>query len=170
MFNHVTGCKTYLNGDDIVYDLEQYVKNGYLQETTHFVTFNINNICTRFSHEMAINALEKFLRIHKSKLETMFDESLSNETIIQLVRLVLQNQFFIYENKLYQQIYGGVSGSLLTIPLACMYLFYGHESLSMINTILQNENKLLFGRYVKNSFLFLTDKNQCIVDAVMISF
>src|SRR5690348_2049195 len=112
MFNHITGCKTYLNeANDIIYDLEQYVKNGYLQETTLFVTFNINNICTTFSHEMAINALEKFPRIHRSKLQTIIDnEGLSNETIIQLVRLLLQNQFFIYDNKLYRQIYGGPSG------------------------------------------------------------
>lgn len=144
MFNKTTGCKTYLNSADVVYDLEQYVKNGYLQETTHFVTFNINNICTTFHHEMAINALESFLHIHRSELETIA-EGLSNETIIQLVRLVLQNQFFIHENKLYRQIYGGASGSLLTIPLACIYLFYG-QSLAMINIIKNDDNKLLFGR------------------------
>ena len=143
MFNQITGCKTFANSDDIVHTLEQYDKHGCLHETTHFVTFNINDISTQFSHEMALQALEKFLTIHGSELQKTV-EGLTNETIIQLVRLVLQNQYFIYENKLYQQIHGSASGSLLTIPLACIYLFYGQSSLS-IHTLIRNKNEL-FGR------------------------
>ena len=150
MFNQVTGCKTFVNcSDDIVYTMEQYIKHGYLHETTQFVTFNINDICTKFSHESVIKALETFLNsIHQSEFKTMttnISEGLTNETIIKLVRLVLQNQFFIYDNKLYQQTYGGASGSLLTLPLACIYLFYG-QTLSFIDTLAKNKNKEVFGR------------------------
>jgi len=152
MFNQVTGCKTFANGsDDIVYAMEQYVKQGYLHETTQLVTFNIHDICTKFSHESVIKALETFLNyIHQPEFEkTMTDniaEGLNNETIIQLVRLVLQNQFFIYDNKLYQQTDGSASGSLLTLPLACIYLFYD-QSLSFIDTLINNnKNNEIFGR------------------------
>ena len=143
MFNQITHCKTFSNGDDIVHALGEHVKQGHLHATTHFVTFNINDICTKFSHETVIKALETFLNIYGSEFGTVA-EGLTNEIIIQLVRLVLQNQFFIYENNLYQQIYGGASGSLLTIPLACIYLFFGQSSL-LTHRLTNNTNEL-FGR------------------------
>ncbi len=148
MFNQVTGCKTFSNSDDLVYSLEQHIKHGYpLQQNTQFITFNINEICTKFSHELAIQALETFLHFHDDELHSVMTENdLTIETIIQLTRLVLQNQFFIYENKLYQQIHGSASGSLLTIPLACIYFFYGQSSiLSLIHCFINNPNEL-FGR------------------------
>jgi hypothetical protein len=148
MFNQVTHCQTFSNGDDIVYALEQHVKHGYpLHQNTQFITFNINEICTKFSHERIIEALEKFLHFHESELHSiMTEKGLTIETIIQLTRLVLQNQFFIYENKLYQQIHGSASGSLLTIPLACIYFFYGQSSLlALIHCLINNPDEL-FGR------------------------
>ena len=145
MFNQITGCKTITNRYHVVYTLEEYTKHGYLRTTTYFITFNIINICTKFSHEKAIKALEHFLHIYGSELHTV-TEGLSKETIIQLVRFILKNQFFIYENKLYQQTHGNASGSLLTIPLACIYLFFGESSLS-IQTIMKNKQEL-FGRYI----------------------
>ncbi|CAF2717588.1 unnamed protein product [Rotaria sp. Silwood2] len=154
IFNQIASCKTFANSDDIVYTLEQYVKHGYLHETTHFVAFNINDICTKFSHEKAIKALENFLNMHSSELQKI-TEGLTNKTIFELVRLVLQNQYFIYENKLYQQIHGGASGSLLTIPLACIYLFYGQSSI-LIHTLINNKNGL-FGRYRDDIFLTWND-------------
>ena len=148
MFNQVTGCKTFSNSDDLVYTLEQHIKHGYsLEQNTEFITFNIHEICTKFSHELAIQALEKFLQFHASELHLIMTEKvLTIKTIIELTRLVLQNQFFIYENKLYQQIHGSASGSLLTVPLAFIYFFYGQSSiLSLIHCFINNPNEL-FGR------------------------
>jgi hypothetical protein len=64
MFTQITSCKTFSNGDDIVHAPEQH---GHIHGTTHFVTFNINDICTTFSHEELIKALEKFFNIHGSE-------------------------------------------------------------------------------------------------------
>jgi hypothetical protein len=148
MFNQVIGCKTFSNGDDLVYALEKHVKHGHhLHKNTQFVTFNINDICTKFSHEIVIQALENFLHIHESELHLiMTEKDVTIEAIIQLIRLVLQNQFFIYENKLYQQIHGSASGSLVTIPLACIYLFYGQSLSSSLTHCLINNKNELFGR------------------------
>jgi uncharacterized membrane protein len=76
----------------------------------------------------------------------MTEKDVTIEAIIQLIRLVLQNQFFIYENKLYQQIHGSASGSLVTIPLACIYLFYGQSLSSSLTHCLINNKNELFGR------------------------
>ena len=96
MFNQVTGCKTFSNSDDLVYTLEQHIKHGYpLQQNTQFVTFNINEICTKFSHELAIQALETFLSFHASELHLMMAEKdLTIKTIIEVTRLVLQKSIF----------------------------------------------------------------------------
>ncbi|CAF3021136.1 unnamed protein product [Rotaria socialis] len=169
MFNQITGCRKFSSGDDIVYTLEQYVKDGYLLRTTQFGTFNINEITLKFSHEMAIKALETFLGLYGSQLQTI-SEGLTNETILQLVRLVLRNQFFIYENKLYQQVYGSASGSLMTIPLVCIYLFFGQSS-SLVQTLM-NKKKEVFGRY-RDDFILTwnnwTGKHQLLSNGFIIN-
>jgi len=145
IFNQTFGCKTFSNGADAVHALEQYAKDGHLRSTSLLATFNINDFCTQFPHEENINALEDFLnRYGIQQPQDEIDESLTNETIIKLVRLVLTNQFFVYENKLYQQIKGGASGSLLTIPLAFIYMF--HCQSTLMTTLINNKDNELFGR------------------------
>jgi hypothetical protein len=50
-------------------------------------------------------------------------------TIIQLVRLVLDQQYFIYSYKLYRENGGGASGSSLTIPVVYICIFYWQQNL-----------------------------------------
>ncbi|CAF1651422.1 unnamed protein product [Rotaria magnacalcarata] len=95
--------------------------------------------------------------------------SLVNEAIVQLVRLVLRNQFFIYKNKLYQQVYGNASESLIIIPLVCIYLFYG-QSTSLIQTLRNNKNEA-FGRYHDDFILIWNiskDQYQLLSNEIMI--
>ncbi|CAF1279231.1 unnamed protein product [Rotaria sordida] len=154
IFNQVTGCQKFNNSDNLVHTLEQYANNNFLDETTLFVAFNINDICNQFSHENVIKTLTKFLHIYWSDIEKNV-EGLRAETIVELVWLVLKNQYFVYDNKLYQQVHGGASGSLLTIPLACIYLFYGQCS-CFIYTLVKNRNEL-FGRFRDDFFLTWSD-------------
>ncbi|CAF4625274.1 unnamed protein product, partial [Rotaria sp. Silwood2] len=150
MFNQITGCKKFTDSDEIVYILEQYAKDGLLRENTYFVTFNIHNVCTKFCHQEAWKALEKFLQTYRPQLEEIAT-NLTNDTIMELISVVLQNQYFIYDNKLYQQINGGPSGSLLTIPLAFLYLLYGQSTL-LFDTLSNNKIEI-FGRYRDDIFL-----------------
>ncbi|CAF5128779.1 unnamed protein product, partial [Rotaria sp. Silwood1] len=57
------------------------------------------------------------------------------------VGLVLDEQYFIYSYKLYQQTAGSASGSSLTIPLVYIYLFYWQPDLL---EDLINKNELFF--------------------------
>ncbi len=144
IFNQAYGCKTFSNGADAVHALEQYAKDGHLRSTSLLATFNVNDFCTRFPHEETIKALEHFLNVHGSQQQDEVGESLTNEIIIQLVRLVLDNQYFVYEDKLYQQIKGGASGSPLSIPLACIYMFHCRSAL--MTALIDHKNDELFGR------------------------
>jgi hypothetical protein len=140
IINEVTGCTTFASGADAVHALERYTKSGHLRPTTLFATFNVHHVCTMFPHDRIIGALERFLDAHGSEQLT---DGLTHATIIRLVRLVLQNQFFVYQNQLYQQTMGGGSGSRLTLPLACIYMF---DCRPKLMAALSNNKNELFGR------------------------
>ncbi|CAF3277688.1 unnamed protein product [Rotaria sp. Silwood2] len=147
IFHQQTGCKTFTNGAQLVQTFELYSKNQYLQSTTLFITFNIHEMCTKFSHEVMIKALEHFLLTYATQ-EKM--EGLAIETILQLVRLVLDNQYFIYRNKLYQQTKGNASGCRLTIPLTCIYLCYTQPTL--MSALIDQNHIELFGKFQHDLF------------------
>ena len=113
IINHETGCKTFASGADAVFALERYTKSSYLRPATLFATFNVHHVCTMFPRDGTIEALEHFLDTHGSEPLTA---GLTHATIVQLVHLVLQNRFSVYQNQLYRQIMGGGSVSLLTLP------------------------------------------------------
>ena len=69
-------------------------------------------------------------------------------TIIQLVQLILQHQYFLYENKLYQQLAGGPLSLPLTKTLVNIYLWYCQLDLV---SMLSNK-KELFGRCANELF------------------
>ncbi|CAF3931569.1 unnamed protein product [Rotaria sp. Silwood2] len=146
LFNEATHCKLFSKSVDVIHTLEHYRQDGHLQPTTLFASFNINDLCTKFSHSHAINALERFLHSYVSDHQV---QHMTIGTILQLVRLVLDNQYFVYDNKLYRQIAGGASGSPLTIPLVYIYLFYWQQDL--MNVFLDKDE--LFLRYQNEAFI-----------------
>ncbi|CAF3262907.1 unnamed protein product [Rotaria sp. Silwood2] len=132
-----------------LYTLELYQQSKHLQPTTLFASFNIDELCTMFSHQQAIEALKFVLDYHAFD---HFIDGITIDTIIQLVRLVLKNQSFIYNDNLYQQIHDGASGSPLTIPLIYIYPIYWRRDL--IN-IFVNKHEA-FGRF-KDELLSILD-------------
>ncbi|CAF1390223.1 unnamed protein product [Rotaria sordida] len=152
LFDQLTGCRTFRNGIDVIENFESYTRNNYLQSTTLFVKFNIYEICTEFSHEIMIKALEHFLLIYGTQQVSMEEEEkLAIDTILQLVHLVLENQMVLYENCLFQQTRGSASGCSLTIPLACIYLCYSQPAL--MSVLMAQKQQELFGRFQDNLFL-----------------
>ncbi|CAF5112329.1 unnamed protein product, partial [Rotaria sp. Silwood1] len=127
--------------------MEFYQKSDHLLPTTLFVSFNINDLCLNFSHEQALDALEHFFNSYISSDHSI--QGMTISTILQLVRLVLDEQYFIYNYKLYRQTAGSASGSSLTIPLVYIYLFYWQQD---ILEDLINKNELFF-RYRDEIFI-----------------
>ena len=140
LFNEATHCRLFSKSIDVLHALEYYSQSGHLQPTTLFASFNIDDLCARFSHDHAVVALERFL--HSYAFDHLI-QGMTIDTIIQLVRLVLENQYFVLGKNLYRQRIGGTSGLPLTIPLTYIYLFYWQQD-SMNAFINKNE---LFGRY-----------------------
>ena len=139
LFNDTTHCKQFHKAVNVIHTMECYEKTGQLQPATLFASFNIDNLCLMFSHQQVINALQRFLNHYTLSKDHIQD--MSTDTILQLVRLVLDNQYFVYNYKLYKQTQGGASGSLLTIPLVYIYLFYWQQDL--LGDLINN-NELFF--------------------------
>lgn len=125
LIDRVIGCSHGHDLNHVLHHLKTYQKNRCLHYHTRFASFSINELCQTFSHDAVLVALEKFLHDYAS--ESLFD-GMTIKTIIDLVQLVLNNQYFLYQKRLYRQMAGGASGYTLTIPLAYIYLFDRHRS------------------------------------------
>jgi hypothetical protein len=140
VYDRVTHYQTFNTGTDVINIMETYAaKTGLLQRNTLFATLHINDLSTNIAHEQIIEALQRFL------CEYIIDgrmEGITIQTIVDLVRLFLENQYLLYDNKLYQQIRGSSFNSPLTMILANIYIYYWQQDLV---TILNNKREI-YGR------------------------
>ncbi|CAF4211842.1 unnamed protein product, partial [Rotaria sordida] len=148
IFDRATNCRRFSNGAiDAIHAIEHYAQIGHLKSRALFVTFNMDDLMSTFSHDQTIAALKYFL------VEYLSDQKLDGltiDTILELVHLVLNNQFYVYNYALYQQIHGGASGLPLTMFLAFINVFYGqHRDIVK----LMKEKNEFFGRYREQAIL-----------------
>ncbi|CAF4939775.1 unnamed protein product, partial [Rotaria socialis] len=148
IFDRATNCIRFSNGAiDVVHAIERYAQNGHLKPSALFVTLNMDNLTTIFSHEQTIAALKSLL---SDQLKDQMIQGITVDTMIELVYIVLQNQFCVSNNKLYQQFKGGASGLPLTMLLAYINMFYGQHRDLVASFVEKNE---LFGRYQDQALL-----------------
>ncbi|CAF3316270.1 unnamed protein product [Rotaria sp. Silwood2] len=146
IYDQVTHSTTFFKESNAVRALENYAKQGYLQSNTLFATLHVNDLCTILPHEQLIKALQRFLNDYVPDGQI---QGVTIHTIIELIRYVLQNQYFIFKNKVYRQVKGCGSGQPLNHLLANIYMFYWQEDLVKI---LVNKNEI-FGRCLDEMFL-----------------
>ncbi|CAF3034520.1 unnamed protein product [Rotaria sp. Silwood2] len=96
-----------------------------------------------------IEALENFFSFtSKTKIDGIL-----TTTIIQLIRLILENQFSVYENKLYQQMIGSSIDSSLIRILIDIYIFYWqYDLLRILNKKRDIFFRRVFGRHLNQIF------------------
>jgi hypothetical protein len=139
IYDRRTHSTTFKTGTDVIDALEDWSKKGLLQSNTLFVTLHIYDVCTIFPHAATLAVLQRFLE------EYVIDgrvQGITIPNIIALVRLYLENQFILYDHKLYQQIHGSGVNSPLTTLLANIYLFNWQQDLVAI----VDEQHGIFGR------------------------
>jgi hypothetical protein len=122
IYDQIASSTSSFKGADMIQSLEEYKKKGYLRSTTLFTTLHVHHILTIFIHEQAIQTLERFLYDHLPSSKQI--QGLSISTILQLVQLLFDNQWFIYNDKVYRQIRGSDGcGSPLMLLLVNIILF-----------------------------------------------
>lgn len=133
--------RTLFQGNDAIDAIELYDRQGRLRPTTFFATIKIQNLSTILSTTQTMTVLQDFLNDYSQSGGTAM-QGLSVEAILKLVHLVLSHQYFIYQDKLYQQVKGGPSNLPLTHLLADIYLFYWQKQLLSY----LDQQKEIFGR------------------------
>ena len=139
LFDRVAKETTFVYGIDLVRQLEKYRDNGRLLSSTQFITFDVTDLYTMIPRNGSLEALGRFLVRHSIKGKV---GSLSVDAILRLARLVLDTNYFVYDNKYYRQIKGGAMGSPFTMTLANVYMLEW-EQLLVESQLSQNE---LYGR------------------------
>ncbi|CAF0939119.1 unnamed protein product [Didymodactylos carnosus] len=146
LFDHVAKQTTFVNGIDLVRQLEKYRDSGHLTTTTQFITFDVTDLYTMIPRDGALPTLGRCLNKYSVRGKI---ENLSVDTIMKLARLVLDTNCFVYDEKYYRQIKGGAMGSPFTMTLANVYMFEWEQPLIDLQTS-QGE---LYGRYIDDVFM-----------------
>ena len=102
---------TFINGIDIVRQLEQYVADGHLTSTAKFITADVRDLYTMTPRQCALEALIRFLdkHSHRGKIST-----LTIHHILRMARSILNTNRFAYGNKYCRKNRGGAMGSAFT--------------------------------------------------------
>jgi hypothetical protein len=114
-------CKetTIIDGAHLIEELHKYIKRGLFKSSTLFCTFDIHNLYTMLPQEEALDILVEFLREHGYEKVKGIDL----DTIRILASIVLQENVFVYDRKIYRQTIGGAMGSSFTLTLANIFMW-----------------------------------------------
>ncbi|CAF5049326.1 unnamed protein product [Rotaria sp. Silwood1] len=145
IYHQATRSTTFFKASNAVHALENYAKEVRLQSNTLFAAVHVNDLCTLIPHEQWTESLQHLLYDYIPDGQV---QGLTVDTIIELIHFVLQNQCFIFNNKIYRQINGCGSGQPLNHLLANIYMFYWQQDL--VKTLV-NQNEI-FDRYLTEMF------------------
>ena len=108
-----------IDGASLINGLNKYIQKGLFKASTLFCTFDIHNLYTMLPQEESLNILIEFLQVHDYTKVKGIDLG----TIRELASIVLQENVFVYEKKIYKQIQGGAMGSSFTLTLANIFMW-----------------------------------------------
>ncbi|CAF1237188.1 unnamed protein product [Rotaria sp. Silwood1] len=144
LFDRFVRHTTFVDGADLLDQLQKYIQKGYFNSSTLFIIFDIANLYTMLPQEESLAILAEFLRVHNCERIN----GISIDTIIELARVVLQANAFVYNNKFYRQIIGGAMGSAFTLTLANIFM-WKWERQTILPKLPSHE---LYGRYIDDVF------------------
>ncbi|CAF3341905.1 unnamed protein product [Rotaria socialis] len=137
---------TFTNGIDVIRRLEQYTAKGYLKSTTKLFTADVENLYTMVPREGGITALIEFLNKYTKNGKI---GPFTIDMILRMARLILDTNYFVYNDKYYHQKRGGAIGSAFTQVFANIYMLEWEQELIQ-HQASRNE---IYGRYIDVIFM-----------------
>ncbi|CAF4201285.1 unnamed protein product, partial [Rotaria sordida] len=119
IFDSKCASTTVIDGVSLIKELNKYIRKDLFKPSTLFCTLDIRNLYTMLPQEEALNILVEFLRVHGYEKV----KGIPLDTIRQLASLVLQENVFVYNKKIYKQVLGGAMGSSFTLTLANIFMW-----------------------------------------------
>lgn len=115
---------TVTSGFELVKILQKWSKVNMRQETV-LCTIDVADLYTMIPQVEGVLALKKMLDyLHLKQVD-----GLKAENILRLARFVMQNNYFLYNDKYHHQVRGDVMGSSLTLTIANCYMFFFEQSI-----------------------------------------
>ena len=149
--------KTFPTANEAIEALARYNSRGSIQSGTVFVTIHVHGLRTSLPHHVMIEALVQFFRYYKVS-ETI--DGISQTTIVQLIQLVLDNQYCVYEKRLYRQTTGSSMDSPLITTLVDIYLF--HWQYDLLRRLRRMQDRF-FGRCLNKMIFAWNDSRKQLV-------
>ena len=134
--------------DDI--DFLKYVPK-IVPQNTLLVSFDIVSLYTNISHDLGIKAINSWL----TKYPELIHERFSKEFILESIKIILENNNFYFNYKMYTQVRGTAMGTKFAPTYATLVLAYLEEKLYVQTEIKYGKE---FARYIKDNWKrFLDD-------------
>ena len=134
--------------DDI--DFLKYVPK-IVPHNTLLVSFDIVSLYTNISHDLGIKAINSWL----TKYPELIHERFSKEFILESIKIILENNNFYFNDKMYTQVRGTAMGTKFAPTYATLVLAYLEEKLYVQTEIKYGKE---FARYIKDNWKrFLDD-------------
>ena len=140
IFDAKCAATTIVDGGHMITMMRAYANRGLLKPSTLFCTFDIHNLYTMLPQDEALNILPEFL--HAQGYRKV--KHISVDTIRKLASIVLKENVFGYDHKIYRQTTGGAMGSSFTLTLANIFMWKWQKELVRWQEITGE----LYGRYV----------------------
>ena len=120
------------------------IKNlGSFPENVILLTADVVGLYHSISHEAGLQALEE-------TLENRNHKQISTDKLFNMAQLVLKNNFFKFNNDVFQQIFGTAFGTKFAPPYAC--IFMDQVETKFLRT--QSHQPIVWFRYIDDIFLF----------------
>ena len=134
--------------DDI--DFLKYVPK-IVPQNTLLVSFDVISLYTNISHDLGIKAINSWL----TKYPELIHERFSKEFILESIKIILENNNFYFNVKVYTQVRGTAMGTKFAPTYATLVLAYLEEKLYVQTEIKFGKD---FARYIKDNWKrFLDD-------------
>ncbi|CAF1530610.1 unnamed protein product, partial [Rotaria sordida] len=145
IFDEKCASTTIIDGASLIKELLKYIKKGLVKPTTLFCTFDIRNLYTMLPQDEALDILVEFLQFYGyTKVK-----GINLETIRELAAIVLKENVFVYDKKIYKQVLGGAMGSSFTLTLANIFMWKWQKELVRR----QDMTDEFYGRYIDDIFM-----------------
>ncbi|CAF3780799.1 unnamed protein product, partial [Rotaria sp. Silwood1] len=156
IFDNKCSTTSIIDGVSLIKDLNRYAKRGLLKSTTLFCTFDIRNLYTMLPQEESLNILIEFLHVHGyNKVKCI-----PLEAIRKLASIVLKENVFVYDKKIYRQVLGGAMGSSFTLTLANIFMWKWQKEFVRR----QDMTGEFYGRYIDDIFMTWNKSEKALQD------
>ena len=151
----------------LVVNLKSYIKDEFdfveklprkVSRNVYAVSCDVTSLYTSIPIELGIEAISYWL----GKLSSLIPKRFTSEFILEAIRLVLENNFFCFNEEMWHQRVGTAMGKSFAPPYACLTMGYLEET-KLFPTLLpanfdQETVSLIikfFRRYIDDGFNFL---------------